>query len=243
MLQWGRARASAEISLRRSAARVCQSGFNGAALVRARKCRPLYSCRMSRERASMGPRSCERGNRAEWARLPRRLGLQWGRARASAEIAETATPSFAPNALQWGRARASAEMGGNSGGEGSLLPASMGPRSCERGNILLKPFTAQRYFTLQWGRARASAEIPPRGVHHEIAAVASMGPRSCERGNDRVRDFDRTSGALLQWGRARASAEIVRRIDTGHMAERRFNGAALVRARKSARGIAFCRFF
>ncbi len=234
MLQWGRARASAEISLRRSAARVCQSGFNGAALVRARKCRPLYSCRMSRERASMGPRSCERGNRAEWARLPRRLGLQWGRARASAEIAETATPSFAPNALQWGRARASAEMGGNSGGEGSLLPASMGPRSCERGNILLKPFTAQRYFTLQWGRARASAEIRARRTQPCWDRARFNGAALVRARKFRHAASTTKSPPSLQWGRARASAEMTASGILTALAARCFNGAALVRARKSS---------
>src|SRR5581483_5996391 len=96
----------------------------------------LGLARLGLARASMGPRSCERGNAASTG--PSRSGttrfngaalvrarkcgcdldqvgfgllLQWGRARASAEIRQ-ATNSLArpPQTLQWGRARASAEI-------------------------------------------------------------------------------------------------------------------------------------
>src|SRR5581483_1116386 len=93
------------------ATRVERSGFNGAALVRARK----------------------------FYRLPGKccavFGLQWGRARASAEIR--------PGGIK----------------EGRLAVASMGPRSCERGNSF-HGGVRLRGDLLQWGRARASAEIP-----------------------------------------------------------------------------------
>ena len=60
-LQWGRARASAEI---RSAQTLMtyQSCFNGAALVRARKFGVDFPPGTHILTASMGPRSCERGN-------------------------------------------------------------------------------------------------------------------------------------------------------------------------------------
>ncbi len=110
-LQWGRARASAEITRNRFPCGV-QGRFNGAALVRARKCRSTQFMHWPKNTASMGPRSCERGNSGDsstasvscscfngaalvrarkwclWATF--RVGLeelQWGRARASAEIA------------------------------------------------------------------------------------------------------------------------------------------------------------
>src|SRR5581483_8574650 len=88
-LQWGRARASAEIKIGRCARWQRSWSFNGAGLVRARKfdIDTLASCMSTR--------------------------LQWGRARASAEIH-----------LDGGRGIAT-------------LAASMGPRSCERGNDCL----------------------------------------------------------------------------------------------------------
>src|SRR5581483_5339314 len=85
--------------------------------------------------ASMGPRSCERGNQPRCARVPVCRRLQWGRARASAEIDLVADlRHHAGTRLQWGRARASAEIRRHA--LGVLAP-----------------------FRLQWGRARASAEI------------------------------------------------------------------------------------
>src|SRR5579885_3181378 len=211
VLQWGRARASAEMGGYAHArepqphtasmgprscergnwetaglSRTVSLGFNGAALVRARKyvARSFSVCvhfacfngaalvrarKFGRERcgysivvcASMGPRSCERGNDAD-QELVRRYceQLQWGRARASAEIATFVSVAF-PRHL-----------------------ASMGPRSCERGNNLTTAPSGGNLFVLQWGRARASAEM--------------------EREQWRAREIAR----LLQWGRARASAEI-----------------------------------
>src|SRR5581483_1560885 len=110
-LQWGRARASAEISTAIAATRIARPRFNGAALVRARKslcpprpspqartasmgprsCErgnaPLSTDDVCSRAASMGPRSCERGNvrqNGRWCSI--RVALQWGRARASAEM-------------------------------------------------------------------------------------------------------------------------------------------------------------
>src|SRR5579885_3104256 len=116
--------------------------------------------------------------------------LQWGRARASAEIAGGAPGQVRMFGLQWGRARASAEM----------LSASK--RSTKHAK------------KLQWGRARASAEMTRDGT-------AASGSRS-----------------LLQWGRARASAEIAMHPKGRVVITSSFNGAALVRARKSQRSAA-----
>src|SRR5579884_2854786 len=231
MLQWGRARASAEICQRPLEFFTLGGCFNGAALVRARKSgisqeNPAVNC------ASMGPRSCERGNDCLRRRVcsGRRCfnGAALVRARKSASVRwnslHLAAASMGPRScergnlasrrrilrwtmLQWGRARASAEMRQARGGRGGMGEASMGPRSCERGN------------SLNLGRAAFQSR-------------ASMGPRSCERGNVlilpgsvpvpcgfngaalvRARKWDGKGArvsfvAWLQWGRARASAEI-----------------------------------
>src|SRR5581483_4459349 len=107
----------------------------------------------------MGPRSCERGNRRgqrfkarspEWLQWGRARAsaeiaaerenmasicrLQWGRARASAEMSAQLSAQAHSTLLQWGRARASAEMNPHHDAPVATETASMGPRSCERGN-------------------------------------------------------------------------------------------------------------
>ena len=160
VLQWGRARASAEIAsrnppaapdlrfngaalvrARKSPTRPHRSsramGFNGAALVRARK----WSNRRRRIQkvvsASMGPRSCERGNvycpRGTRARTRSFNGAALVRARKYGMTAFILSPL--DGELQWGRARASAEMSHAVRRTGRARRASMGPRSCERGNV------------------------------------------------------------------------------------------------------------
>ncbi len=133
-LQWGRARASAEMPDRADALFGAMARFNGAALVRARKFdkiiyreseaydgfngAALVRARKSPDPpivtgarlASMGPRSCERGNQARTKEGAKKIELQWGRARASAEIVFRLSDIIRYRMLQWGRARASAEM-------------------------------------------------------------------------------------------------------------------------------------
>ena len=83
----------------------------------------------------MGPRSCERGNRATVAMLADALrSLQWGRAHVSAETSGMCMPVTAALSLQWGRAHVSAET-----------PAT-------------STVDARRRCVLQWGRAHVSAE-------------------------------------------------------------------------------------
>src|SRR5581483_4336240 len=76
-----RARKSEEKCLRKPH----PASFNGAALVRARKSQPRV-VGIAQRSASMGPRSCERGNRSQRQPAVADYKLQWGRARASAEI-------------------------------------------------------------------------------------------------------------------------------------------------------------
>src|SRR5581483_10659319 len=158
-LQWGRARASAEIR---------------------------WAARQSRwaASASMGPRSCERGNAVIMGRVHiLTISLQWGRARASAEIGNFGHFNPCLPLLQWGRARASAEMRLNSlharwciSFNGAALVRARKSWFDARAKASVN--------TLQWGRARASAEMDFCGISPALDSYASMGPRSCERGNE-----------------------------------------------------------
>ena len=137
----------------------------------------------SMDRASMGPRSDERGNFGE-KRDPfgTRGALQWGRAQMSAEIRPSGIQASAANLLQWGRAQMSAEM---------------------RTTSAPRPHSDP----LQWGRAQMSAEISTLSSSEREAALASMGPRSDERGNEKYPE-EKLRIDPLQWGRAQMSAEM-----------------------------------
>src|SRR5581483_8190295 len=204
----------------------------------------------------MGPRSCERGNgmekvhesllspgfngaalvRARKSRLgevvwERYMMLQWGRARASAEINRMIILRLRILRLQWGRARASAEIGCEGCAGAVRQGASMGPRSCERGNRWCAEGFPRSGFASMGPRScergnslsphsyplKLIASMGPRSCERgntspvacaKKASNASMGPRSCERGNDTRLRASRQALDLLQWGRARASAEI-----------------------------------
>ena len=84
--------------------------------------------------------------------------------------------------LQWGRALASAEIAYDPPKNEFCKVASMGPRSCKRGNPY-KNDASWREIKLQWGRALASAEMVLPYTRIIILDKASMGPRSCKRGN------------------------------------------------------------
>src|SRR5579885_2494834 len=143
--------------------------FNGAALVRARKSVTGTAAPPVLDPSFNGA-ALVRARKSPGEQIPRaRLtALQWGRARASAEM-----PSFGFSLshhpmLQWGRARASAEIAVHRAINKRFSVASMGPRSCERGNpVSTDPDDLSEL--LQWGRARASAEIrcgfPSRHAH------------------------------------------------------------------------------
>ncbi len=157
-LQWGRDRLIAEMSHFSTGG----TGFHTLQWGRDRLIAEMTTCtnyRLARGRASMGPRSTDRGNTyplAAWtSRLPR---LQWGRDRLIAEI----SPAESTSRITW-----DASMGPRStdrGNPGPFLPlrerqkASMGPRSTDRGNGLV-PNSMMRCCLLQWGRDRLIAEM------------------------------------------------------------------------------------
>ena len=113
-LQRGRALTSAEMTRGRGRATQAVTGFNGAALSRARRSPGHKQMgRTNANRASTGPRSHERGDRAQWCRVP-----------------------MTCVALQRGRALTSAEMTGRHFREVDANLASTGPRSHERGDMI-----------------------------------------------------------------------------------------------------------
>ena len=164
-LQWGRGLSTAEIwptLMHRPASPLF--GFNGAAVFQPRKWRQRKAsgtleqvlqwgrglstaemrcatrCRVAPEAASMGPRSFNRGNRVCLEQRSRRGGpkLQWGRGLSTAEIPGPRQAATEGQGLQWGRGLSTAEI------TSPLLrpqfrktPASMGPRSFNRGNAMI----------------------------------------------------------------------------------------------------------
>ncbi len=60
-------------------------------------------------------------------------------------------------------------------------PASMGPRSIDRG-IGSPPATGSPPYALQWGRDLSIAEFTESNAAGHTIALASMGPRSIDRG-------------------------------------------------------------
>ena len=161
--------------------------FNGAALVRARKCRRRR--RRDRERASMGPRSFERGNRP--MRLDARTGSFNGAALVrAAEMLDRTAASTAERLACFNGA--------------ALVRAAEIVRATRRRRTVGT--------SLQWGRARSSAEMS----------------------HDRMHAID--AARRLQWGRARSSRGNARSLARAHRRARRsFNGAALVRAAEMRR--------
>ena len=157
-LQWGRGHVTAE-----------SHGSN-----------PSYDPGMA---ASMGPRSCNRGetefgqrlrilfHELQWGRGhvtaesgPLQLWrtayteLQWGRGHVTAERETRQVPDGKGGTLQWGRGHVTAESTAKTYAPAHAGMASMGPRSCNRG------------------------EDRRHGFQVRDVRPASMGPRSCNRG-------------------------------------------------------------
>ena len=134
--------------------------------------------------ASMGPRSHERGNTTSDADVEKVLAgaLQWGRVLMNAETWPRTSLWKSKGSLQWGRVLMNAETQQLPLQRAQPVDASMGPRSHERGN-----------FWFCW----ADAEI----------GTASMGPRSHERGNQIRISPTPSLKWSLQWGRVLMNAE------------------------------------
>src|SRR5579883_444180 len=117
-------------------------------------------------KASMGPRSDERGDELlSTAQSAELAWLQWGRARMSAEMRQTIGHGSWDNIASMGPR--SDERGDSTEFRKAVkyLYASMGPRSDERGDVRRSaeisgtPTALNVTDGLQWGRARMSAEM------------------------------------------------------------------------------------
>src|SRR5581483_2298135 len=160
MLQWGRARASAEISRWSRSHDHQDPCFNGAALVRARKSPP--PCGLSSIRERFNGAALVRARKWPSWPGPRRgaasgfNGAALVRARKCLARALLRENSIM---LQWGRARASAEIT-------QIMNQFLPEHGCFNGAALVRARKSasrrvgrKRASMLQWGRARASAEI------------------------------------------------------------------------------------
>ena len=234
-LQWGRAPRSAETGRPRPGGQSALR-FNGAALRGARK-PTRRSRRLGAARASMGPRSEERGNTA-WRGWPsQRLNASMGprsEERGNADddwMEQHWNEASGPRSEERGNLRARARGA-------ALHRASMGPRSEERGNSS----------SLSTMTSLARASMGPRSEErgNRTAAILAfwLAPRfngAALRGARKQIDSRLPRAALvtLQWGRAPRSAE-TQRSKLAQARRRSFNGAALRGARKP--GSATARF-
>ena len=206
VLQWGRARSSAETwaalvlaslatyfngaALVRARKRKkidllkqWVSDFNGAALVRARKRRVSDGGRRGGA-TSMGPRSFERGNGSCSVRRARRSANFNGAALVRARKRPDHLPEFTVESHFNGAALVRARKRGPTTPKRSKNDVtSMGPRSFERGNV-------------RHGSRRLNAGLG----HFNGAALVRARKQYCGR-----REFPKVE--VLQWGRARSSAE------------------------------------
>ncbi len=155
-----------------------------------------------------------------------RQKLQWGRVRVNAEVMWVIKNECVTRLLQWGRVRVNAEVSGGFGFGAAGGPASMGPRSCERGSLPNPDGFGEAFHRLQWGRVRVNAEVTLFFHVASIIEAASMGPRSCERGSG-LSDTLCAYGRKLQWGRVRVNAEVLQ-LERQALQGPRFNGAAFV---------------
>src|ERR1700674_1100064 len=136
LLQWGRAHSSAEIRCAPAKRdENAERSFNGAALIRARKSATIAARGKPNIIASMGPRSFERGNPAllygDYVPLFASMGP---RSFERGNSLELGPDNLHCVGLQWGRAHSSAEIAYGYNMLIRNVQASMGPRSFERGN-------------------------------------------------------------------------------------------------------------
>src|SRR5205085_3680597 len=131
----------------------------------------------------MEPRSAERGNQVFYlSGSTAILGLQWSHAQLSVETQPVKVFEGFFTALQWSHAQLSVETKGMRHSVQPRAPASMEPRSAERGN------------TANIRALRGCIE-------------ASMEPRSAERGNEATSDRTVRRCCPLQWSHAQLSVE------------------------------------
>jgi hypothetical protein len=204
VLQWGRAQSSAEITPIPDGIVQIQ-GLQWGRAQSSAEMRGDLRLLIAGSRASMGPRSIERGN-LEPSFMPR-----WDRR------------------LQWGRAQSSAEINKSGWRDPQHKSASMGPRSIERGNDA-NP-AVDRVGVCRFNGAALNRARKYRLIEQIECLLDGFNGAALNR----ARKYSSRSAAdrrlLLQWGRAQSSAEIQGSLPLPSTRSC-FNGAALNRARK-----------
>src|SRR2546427_179456 len=129
----------------------------------------------------MGPRSRDRGIAVKAQVAIKAVMLQWGRGHVTAESEFRDGVPLPLTLLQWGRGHVTAESRPEWRYRYAQLPASMGPRSRDRG--ILAPINER----VLAKRASMGPRSRDRGIRKSAAGLglrirASMGPRSRDRG-------------------------------------------------------------
>ncbi len=183
-LQWGRGHSTAEMSHAPAAACRAQRASMGPRSFDRGNAPRWHDCQDC-GRASMGPRSFDRGNqRCRCRARGTSAQLQWGRGHSTAEITcRRWRLGSRLTVLQWGRGHSTAEMR-------SRRQLDAGADAGFNGAAVIRP--------------RKYGQPAPR----PYATAASMGPRSFDRGNDAAGRRRRSRDGALQWGRGHSTAEM-----------------------------------
>ena len=156
----------------------------------------------------MGPRSHERGNTVwkQWVafRVIRFNGAAFSRTRKlrGREVPEGTRASF--NGAAFSRTRKRLQRQRRPAG---ISPASMGPRSHERGNGRGVSRYATRFSSFNGAAFSRTRKPAPDRFAPDAVGDASMGPRSHERGNFLLNLIGFPEILRLQWGRVLTNAE------------------------------------
>ncbi len=183
--------------------------------------------------ASIGPRSCDRGNsNALIAATNSANELQLGRGLATAETRPGSYRWSTESArLQLGRGLATAETPAAPGARARAVPASIGPRSCDRGNSRSTGSGGWIVGPLQLGRGLATAETSR--LRADSTCCRSFNWAAVLRPRKRVTSCETCrSSRRLQLGRGLATAETASASVFSSRMFSSFNWAAVLRPRK-----------
>ena len=170
-LQWSHAQTSVETLSRMGRWQSYRLRFNGATLKRAWKLVARRRAAAAALKASMEPRSNERGNQGIESVRRRLRMLQWSHAQTSVETDRNGDLLSIPLGLQWSHAQTSVETVRRCRKSPEKERASMEPRSNERGNV--GGFSSLHGSnTLQWSHAQTSVET--KRVAADIVEIGGL---------------------------------------------------------------------
>ena len=158
--------------------------FNWAAVLQPRIHADADATRCHRPRASIGPRSFNRGYHGESRILgDRDAGLQLGRGPSTADTAGTEHhPTTPRQSFNWAAVLQPRILVRVRETVGVLLRASIGPRSFNRGYGWWSLHNTKPLTELQLGRGPSTADTEHTDGLTKAIAGASIGPRSFNRG-------------------------------------------------------------